>query len=120
VLEKARKLPTGRTHGPAHIRPVNRIGAESPKGKNMVRSFLLLALALTGLMTPAKAQQPSFPLPPFLTPRGTPDDQRNCREDAVKFCREVVDNDDAVLRCFQANRAKLSPACQGVLEKYGR
>jgi len=51
----------------------------------MVRTYLLLALALTGMIAPAKAQQPSFPLPPFLTPRGTPEDQRNCRTDAVKF-----------------------------------
>jgi hypothetical protein len=29
-------------------------------------------------------------------------------------------DDDATLRCFQANRAKLSDACAGVLEKYGR
>jgi len=86
----------------------------------MARTYLLLALALTGMIAPAKAQQPSFPLPPFLTPRGTPEDQRNCRTDAVKFCKDDIENDDAVLRCFQANRAKLTPACQGVLEKYGR
>jgi hypothetical protein len=86
----------------------------------MARTYLLLALALTGMIAPASAQQPSFPLPPFLTPRGTPEDQRNCRADAVKFCKDYIDNDDAVLRCFQANRASLTPACRGVLEKYGR
>ena len=86
----------------------------------MTRTYLLLALALTGMIAPARAQQPSFPLPPFLTPRGTPEDQRNCRADAVKFCKDYIDNDDAVLRCFQANRASLTPACRGVLEKYGR
>jgi hypothetical protein len=86
----------------------------------MARTYLLLALALTGMIAPAKAQQPSFPLPPFMTPRGTPEDQRNCRADAVKFCKDTIDNDDAVLRCFQANRASLTPACRGVLEKYGR
>jgi hypothetical protein len=32
----------------------------------------------------------------------------------------VIDNDDAVLRCFQARRPQLSPACAGVLTKYGR
>ena len=86
----------------------------------MTRSLFLLAILLASAVTPAKAQQPSFPLPPFLTPRGTPEDQRNCRPDAVKLCKDLMGNDDAVLRCFQANRAKLSPACAGVLEKYGR
>ena len=88
----------------------------------MTRSLFLLAILLASAVTPAAAQQqqPSFPLPPFLTPRGTPEDQRNCRPDAVRLCKDVMGNDDAVLRCFQDNRAKLSPACAGVLEKYGR
>ena len=34
--------------------------------------------------------------------------------------KEVIGNDDAVLRCFQARRRELSPACLAVLEKYGR
>jgi hypothetical protein len=88
----------------------------------MTRSLFLLAILLASAVMPAAAQQqqPSFPLPPFLTPRGTPEDQRNCRPDAVRLCKDVMGNDDAVLRCFQANRAKLSPPCAGVLEKYGR
>ncbi len=87
----------------------------------MARSLLLLAILMVSSITPSVAQQnPPFPLPPFLTPRGTPEDQRNCREDAVKLCKEVAGNDDAVLRCFQANRVKLSPACRGVLDKYGK
>jgi hypothetical protein len=89
----------------------------------MARSLLLLAILMVSSITPSVAQQnqnPPFPLPPFLTPRGTPEDQRNCRPDAVKFCKEVAGDDDAVLRCFQANRTKLSQACQGVLEKYGK
>ncbi len=92
------------------------------KGEFMARTYLLLAIALTGLITPGRvqAQNQSFPLPPFLTPRGTPEDQRACRSDAVKFCKDMIDNDDAVLRCFQANRVNLTPGCQAVLEKYGR
>ncbi len=85
------------------------------------RSVFLLAILMASTVAPVRAQQqPSFPLPPFLTPRGTPEDQRNCRPDAVRLCKDVMGNDDAVLRCFQANRAKLSPPCAGVLEKYGR
>jgi hypothetical protein len=88
----------------------------------MTRSLLLLAILMVSSITPSVAQNnnPPFPLPPFLTPRGTPEDQRNCRPDAVTLCKEVAGNDDAVLRCFQANRVKLSPACRGVLEKYGK
>ena len=87
----------------------------------MARSLLLLAILIVSSITPSLAQSnPPFPLPPFLTPRGTPEDQRNCREDAVKLCKEVAGNDDEVLRCFQANRVKLSSACRGVLDKYGK
>lgn len=91
----------------------------------MARSLLLLAILIASYATPGQAQvpgstNPPIPLPPFLTPRGTPEDQRNCRPDAMRLCKEVMGNDDQVLRCFQANRTQLSPACRGVLEKYGR
>jgi hypothetical protein len=91
----------------------------------MIRSFVLLAILMLSGLTPARAQlpgstNPPIPLPPFLTPRGTPEDQRNCRPDAARLCKEVIGNDDAVLRCFQARRRELSPACLGVLEKYGK
>lgn len=86
----------------------------------MARSALLLAILMAASVSPGKAQNQGFPLPPFLTPRGTPEDQRACRPDAVRLCKEIIGNDDAVLRCFQAQRAKLSPPCLAVLEKYGR
>ncbi len=91
----------------------------------MARSLLLLAILIVSWATPGQAQlpgstNPPLPLPPFLTPRGTPEDQRNCRPDAVRLCKDVIDSDDATLRCFQARRSELSPACRGVLDKYGR
>lgn len=91
----------------------------------MTRSLLLLALLMLSGATPSHAQlpgstNPPIPLPPFLTPRGTPEDQRACRPDAVRLCKEAIDNDDATLRCFQAKRQQLSPACLAVLEKYGK
>ena len=92
----------------------------------MARSLFLLAVLMASAATPGLAQeqqqqpQPSFPLPPFLTPRGTPEDQRACRPDAQKLCKDAIGDDDAVLRCFQANRARLSPACAAVLIKYGK
>ena len=84
----------------------------------MVRSLFLLAFLMVASAAPA--QNAPIPLPPFLTPRGTPEDQRACRPDAVRLCKEVIDNDDQVLRCFQARRQLLSPACEAVLVKYGR
>jgi hypothetical protein len=91
----------------------------------MARSLLLLAILMISGATPGHAQlpgstNPPIPLPPFFTPRGTPEDQRNCRPDAARLCKDYIGNDDMVLRCFQANRAQLSPACLGVLEKYGK
>jgi hypothetical protein len=82
----------------------------------MARTYLLMALALASLIAPAAAQNPPTPL------RGTPDDQRACARDAVMLCKPYVEADDdaGVLKCFQANRAKLKPACQAVLVKYGR
>ena len=84
----------------------------------MARSLVLLALLVAA--SAAQAQNAPLPLPPFLTPRGTPDDQRACRPDAVRLCKEVTGDDDQVLRCFQARRQLLSPACAAVLTKYGR
>ena len=93
--------------------------------EKMARPLVLLAILMTAWATPSQAQlpgstNPPIPLPPFLTPRGTPEDQRNCRPDAARLCQEVINNDDAVLRCFQARRRELSRPCLAVLEKYGR
>ena len=86
----------------------------------MTRSIFLLVVTMAGLATPSQAQNPPIPLPPFLTPRGTPEDQRACRPDATRLCKDYVGNDDQVLRCFQANRRALSAPCLAVLEKYGK
>jgi hypothetical protein len=86
----------------------------------MARSLFLLAILMASFVTPGHAQNQSIPLPPFLQPRGTPEDQRACRPDAVRLCKEYIDNDDATLRCFQAHRQLLSLPCLAVLEKYGR
>lgn len=87
----------------------------------MARSLFLLAILMaSSAATPSQAQNTSIPLPPFLTPRGTPEDQRACRPDAVRLCKDVMGDDDRVLRCFQANRQQLSAPCAAVLVKYGR
>jgi hypothetical protein len=80
----------------------------------MKRIALLLAFLLTSSYAHAQAPFPS----PFDT-RGTPEDQRACNKDAVKLCRKFMNDDMAVLRCFQSQREKLSKPCRAVLAKYG-
>jgi hypothetical protein len=87
------------------------------KETTMLRLFLLLVL-LTSSFSLAQAQP--FPLPLPGMGRGTPEDERACRNDAVKFCRELLGNDMAVLQCFQGRRRQLSPSCEAVLRKYGQ
>jgi hypothetical protein len=61
---------------------------------------------------------------PFPAPsqgsRGTTQDQRDCRPDARRLCREFLGDDMAVLACFQRQRARLSRACRSVLERHGQ
>jgi hypothetical protein len=85
----------------------------------MVRFFVLLALFGSSLSL-AQAQPLPLPLPLPGLGRGTPEDERACRNDAVKWCREVLGNDMAVLQCFQQRRRQLSPSCEYVLRKYGQ
>jgi hypothetical protein len=87
----------------------------------MTRSLALLVIALAASL-PAQAQQGPFPFPPFIDMRGTPEDQRACRPDAVRLCRHLLEHNDSmlVLQCFLANQTKLSPPCRGVLVKYNQ
>ena len=54
--------------------------------------------------------------------QGTAEEQQACRRDAIKFCREASSTNDTfrVLACLQSNRAKLTRACQKVLESHGQ
>jgi hypothetical protein len=86
----------------------------------MVRLSLALGLMI-GAAIPAFAQDPRIPQQVGGShARGTPDDQKACERDAVKYCRRVLGDDMAVLSCFQQNRRKLHPACDAVLRKYGQ
>jgi hypothetical protein len=85
----------------------------------MIRSLALLAFVLAA--SAAQAQGP-LPFPPFMDMKGTPEDQRACRPDAVRLCRHVLELNDSmiVLQCFLAQRAKLSAPCRAVLVKYNQ
>ena len=55
-----------------------------------------------------------------LAEKGTPDEREACRRDTVRYCKGVPPQDDPMLRCLQANRARISVACRTILEKYGQ
>ena len=74
---------------------------------------LVLALGFGLCVTPALAQGGGG---------GTVDEQKACKNDAIRFCREAAAAQDnfRVLACLQANRAKISKACQAVLTSHGQ
>jgi len=86
-----------------------------------------LVLAGTLLVAGAASTQPlPLPLPPLPLPfpnfQGTPEEQRACRPDVMKMCKDQLGQNDntVVLRCLQANKVRLSPPCHGVLAHYGQ
>jgi hypothetical protein len=87
----------------------------------MIRPLALFVVVLAASSSAAQAQAP-FPFPPFMDMRGTPEDQRACRPDAVRLCRHLLEQNDSmiVLQCFLANQVKLSPPCRAVLVKYNQ
>lgn len=85
----------------------------------MLRLSLALGL-LVGVAIPAFAQDSRIPTSPSSSGRGTADDEKACRHDAVKYCKQVLGDDFAVLNCFQQNRRRIRPACDAVLRKYGQ
>ena len=88
----------------------------------MIRSAILILAGSLLLASTSFAQGP-LPLPlPFPNFQGTPEEQRACRPDVVKLCKEYLGQNDntIVLRCLQAHKARLSTACHGVLVHYGQ
>ena len=47
--------------------------------------------------------------------RGTLEQQRACRSDALRLCRGIHD-DEAIFQCLRRNAAKLHSACRDVIE----
>ena len=90
----------------------------------MIRRAVLVLAASLSLASASLAQgPPPFPLAlPFPNFEGTPEEQRACRPDVVKLCKDYLGQNDktVVLRCLQANRVRLSTPCHGVLAHYGQ
>ena len=81
------------------------------------RGVLALGLLLgLGAMAHAEMRLP-LPIPNF---EGTPEEQAACRPDSQRFCKEAMPDTFLVLACLQKNRAKISVACQKVLQAHGQ
>ena len=89
----------------------------------MIKTGLLCVLVLAASVGTAAAQGLPLPLPipPFFDMRGSPEDQRACQPDAVRLCREYLNQGEmVVLQCFQQQRQQLTPACRDVLRRHGQ
>jgi len=70
----------------------------------MIRAFAIAVLSIVILSTAAWGQH-----------QGTPEQQRACRHDATRFCRQEGD-DYAIANCLRANIGRLRPGCRAVME----
>jgi hypothetical protein len=96
---------------------------------NVIRGVLASVAILLAVSSSAALAQPAAPNQqapqggpgsPFPSMQGTPEDQKACSPDAVKFCKDMIPDTFRVLSCLQNNRSKISTACQGTLAKYGQ
>jgi hypothetical protein len=86
----------------------------------MFRRAIFLFAATVVYVSPTTAQLP-LPLPLPLPPvEGTPEDRAACEGDVRRYCQQAIGDNMRVLACLQQNRNRISPACQGVLIKYGQ
>jgi hypothetical protein len=85
--------------------------------RTAIFAFAMLFACPSGLL----AQQFPLPLPlPLPMPEGTPEDRAACHGDVQRYCQNAIPDTMRVLGCLQQNRQRISPACQGVLQKYGQ
>jgi hypothetical protein len=87
----------------------------------MFRKVTLLVATLAALLTPALAQPPfPLPFPPLPMPQGTPEERAACAPDVKKYCETALPDTMRVLSCLQANRARISGACNRALVSHGQ
>jgi cysteine rich repeat protein len=84
----------------------------------MLRKALLL-IAFIAVPKAALAQLP-LPFPPLPMPQGTPEERAACAPDVQKFCQAALPDTMRVLACLQANRSRISRACNQVLVSHGQ
>ena len=88
---------------------------------NFWRTSIGVALCLSLNATVALAQSS----PPPAAPggglfQGTPEEQKACQRDSIRFCKDAVPDTFRVLACLQHNRTKISKPCLAVLESHGQ
>jgi hypothetical protein len=76
----------------------------------MIRYFLFLVVTITAAISVGYAQDSRT-----AGHKGTAQQQRACRPDALRLCRGIHD-DEAIYTCLKANVAKLHSACREVIE----
>jgi hypothetical protein len=82
------------------------------------RLIFIFAILLVSSANALFAQTP--PPGPGGLFEGTPQEQAACHPDVMKFCRESVPDTMRVLACLQAQRDRISKACQEVLRSHGQ
>jgi hypothetical protein len=88
-------------------------------------SVMTLALTLVTAAIASAQQMPPQPAPvPSPLGQGNAEERTSCHPDVTKFCQvqlQVNPNDVlGILGCLQANRTKISHACQQVLASHGQ
>jgi hypothetical protein len=90
----------------------------------MFRKATLLLTVFIAILTPALAQLPlpplPLPFPPLPMPEGTPEERAACAPDVQKYCEAAMPDTMRVLGCLQANRTRISAACNRVLVSHGQ
>jgi hypothetical protein len=86
----------------------------------MPTKSVLIALALI-IPTPLLAQPPfPLPFPPLPMPQGSPEERAACAPDVQRYCEAALPDTLRVLSCLQANRPRISAACNRVLVSHGQ
>jgi hypothetical protein len=94
-------------------------------GGTMIR-ISVLSLAFVFVVAAAAAQQLPPQPPPVASQMGQGDQRERaaCHPDVTRFCQtqlQINPNDTlGILGCLQANRPKISRACQQVLASHGQ
>lgn len=82
----------------------------------MIRYLPILMLSLAFLPTSVPAEEGRA-----AGHRGTLQQQRACRSDVLRHCRDIRDQDDyAIADCLKAHERQLSPACRQALKEGDR
>jgi len=76
----------------------------------MIRHFFFLVVTITAASSAGYAQDSRT-----AGHKGTAQQQRACRPDALRLCRGLHD-DEAIYACLKANVAKLHSVCREVIE----